>query len=124
MDSKPELSGILGGGRRTRLLFYGMTPPRQSMEAAARDRFVEVTRGRLETLDVDALILYDIDEEAERTPDERPFPFSPTMDPADFLTDHLSWWDRRRSCTGLSASTRRLSWTRGYDGRPTGSGRC
>ncbi|GAA2826176.1 methylenetetrahydrofolate reductase [Kribbella solani] len=94
MDSKPELSGILGGGRRTRLLFYGMTPPRQSMEAAARDRFVEVTRGRLETLDVDALILYDIDEEAERTPDERPFPFSPTMDPADFLTDHLSWWDR------------------------------
>jgi hypothetical protein len=64
------------------------------MDADALSRFIDVTKVRLQQLDIDALILYDIDEEAERTADERPFPFSPTMDPADFLTDHLTWWDR------------------------------
>jgi hypothetical protein len=35
---------------------------------------------------------YDIDDEAERTPAQRPFPFTPTLDPADFLADYLADW--------------------------------
>jgi hypothetical protein len=31
------------------------------------------------------LVLYDIDDESDRTPNERPFPFLPTMDPAEYL---------------------------------------
>ncbi|GAA1581356.1 MULTISPECIES: methylenetetrahydrofolate reductase [Kribbella] len=89
-----DLSTLLGSGRPTELLLYGMTPPRRSIAPDALERFTAVTRTRLEQLDIDALILYDIDDEAERIPEERPFPFSPTMDPADFLADHLSWWDR------------------------------
>ncbi|WP_329000231.1 methylenetetrahydrofolate reductase [Kribbella sp. NBC_00709] len=90
----PGLSTLLEDSRRTELLFYGMTPPRRSIEGEALARFDEVTRTRLQQLDIDALILYDIDDEAERVPDERPFPFSPTMDPVDFLAEHLAWWDR------------------------------
>ncbi|HZX08938.1 5,10-methylenetetrahydrofolate reductase [Kribbella sp.] len=92
--NRSDLSALLPGGRGTELLLYGMTPPRQSIAPDALERFTAVTRTRLEQLDIDALILYDIDDEAQRTPDERPFPFSPTMDPADFLADHLAWWDR------------------------------
>jgi hypothetical protein len=47
---------------------------------------------RLRGLDLDGLILYDIDDEAERNSAQRPFPFTPTLDPADFLADHLADW--------------------------------
>jgi hypothetical protein len=41
---------------------------------------------------VDGLILYDIDDETERNPAERPFPFMPTLDPADYLANHFGTW--------------------------------
>ena len=37
-------------------------------------------------------MLYDIADEAARNPTERPFPFMPTLDPADFLADNLTSW--------------------------------
>jgi hypothetical protein len=40
-------------------------------------------------LAIDGLVLYDIDDESDRNPDERPFPFLPTMDPADYLVRDL-----------------------------------
>jgi hypothetical protein len=40
-------------------------------------------------LAIDGLVLYDIDDESDRNPDERPFPFLPTMDPADYLARDL-----------------------------------
>ncbi|WP_433158029.1 methylenetetrahydrofolate reductase [Kribbella sp. CA-247076] len=91
---QPDLSTILRTGRRTELLFYGMTPPRLAIAEDALRRFLDVTKARLQQIDVDALILYDIDDEAERSDTERPFPFSPTMDPARFLAEHLTWWER------------------------------
>jgi hypothetical protein len=45
---------------------------------------------RLRPLDLDGLVLYDIDDESDRNSDERPFPFLPTMDPADYLERHLA----------------------------------
>ena len=39
------------------------------------------------------LILYDIDDESDRNPEERPFPFLPTMDPADYLSRYLNDWN-------------------------------
>jgi len=38
---------------------------------------------------VDGVVLYDIDDESDRNPEERPFPFLPTMDPADYLARDL-----------------------------------
>ncbi|SFC95287.1 hypothetical protein SAMN04487968_11622 [Nocardioides terrae] len=43
-------------------------------------------------LDLDGLVLYDIDDERSRNPVERPFPFSPTIDPSEYRTEHLEAW--------------------------------
>ncbi len=51
-----------------------------------------MTRKRLAPLDLDGLVLYDIDDESDRNPQERPFPFLPTIDPAIFLAEHLRDW--------------------------------
>lgn len=52
-----------------------------------------MTVKRLQALDLDGLVLYDIDDESDRNPEERPFPFLPTMDPAEYLTRHLNDWN-------------------------------
>lgn len=52
-----------------------------------------MTVERLQSLDLDGLVLYDIDDESDRNPAERPFPFLPTMDPAAYLARHLSDWN-------------------------------
>ena len=57
-----------------------------SQEAAEIGR---VTLERLRPLAIDGLVLYDIDDESDRNPNERPFPFLPTMDAADFLVGDL-----------------------------------
>lgn len=48
-----------------------------------------MTLERLQALDLDGLVLYDIDDESDRNPEERPFPFLPTMDPAEYHSRHL-----------------------------------
>lgn len=50
------------------------------------------TLRRLESVDPDGVVLYDVAEESDRNPDERPFPFLPTLDPADYLADYLRGW--------------------------------
>ena len=52
-----------------------------------------MTARRLRALELDGLVLYDIDDESDRNPDERPFPFLPTMDPAEYLSRHLDDWN-------------------------------
>ena len=51
-----------------------------------------MTLRRLQTVDLDGLVLYDIDDESDRNPTERPFPFLPTMDPGEYLSRHLGDW--------------------------------
>ena len=52
-----------------------------------------MTAKRLQGLELDGLVLYDIDDESDRNPEERPFPFLPTMDPAEYLSRHLDDWN-------------------------------
>jgi hypothetical protein len=73
-------------------LLFALTPPRLSSTPEKAQEIADVTFERLAPLDVDGLILYDIDDEADRNPEERPFPFLPTMDPADYLDRHLTTW--------------------------------
>lgn len=73
-------------------VLFAVTPPRQSTPA---DRLPEIARAtvqRLEHLDLDGLVLYDIDDESSRNPVERPFPFSPTVDPSEYRAEHLQAW--------------------------------
>ena len=66
-----------------------MTPPRLTTSPEEAAEIARVTLERLRSLAIDGLVLYDIDDESDRNPDERPFPFLPTMDPADYLARDL-----------------------------------
>ncbi|HEX6945348.1 MAG TPA: 5,10-methylenetetrahydrofolate reductase, partial [Casimicrobiaceae bacterium] len=74
-------------------LLFALTPPRHDTDRARAQEIAEATVARLRPIGLDGLILYDIDDESERNPAERPFPFMPTLDPADFLADHLGMWE-------------------------------
>ncbi|NNU26300.1 methylenetetrahydrofolate reductase [Isoptericola sediminis] len=75
-------------------LLFAITPPRRSTEPAEAQRIADRTCARLRGLDLDALVIYDIDDESDRTSAERPFPYLPTLDPGDFHARHLQAWDR------------------------------
>jgi 5,10-methylenetetrahydrofolate reductase len=73
-------------------LLFALTPPRSSSAGERAQEIADATLARLRPLNLDGLILYDIADEAARNPAERPFPFVPTLDPADFLADNLGEW--------------------------------
>jgi hypothetical protein len=73
-------------------LFYSLTPPRRETPADRADEIARTTLARLASLTLDALVLYDVDAEQDRTAEERPFPFVPMMDPSVFLDQHLRAW--------------------------------
>ena len=79
---------------RTRdgVLLYGLTPPRGTTTPEQADAVAEAALARLRSVQVDGLILYDVDAEADRSSAPRPFPFMPMMDPAAFLDRHLADW--------------------------------
>src|ERR671928_712929 len=74
------------------VLLYGLTPPRLATTAERAHEIARATLARLASVELDALILYDVDAEADRSPDPRPFLFMPMMDPATFLDRHLADW--------------------------------
>src|SRR3954447_17787359 len=86
-----DLRGRIVSGQGEFLLF-ALTPPRLSTTPEKAQEIADITCERLDPLGVDGLILYDIDDESDRNPEERPFPFLPTMDPADYLERHLTAW--------------------------------
>jgi hypothetical protein len=71
-------------------LLFAVTPPRLTTSPFEAAEIGRVTLERLRPLAIDGLVLYDIDDESDRNPDERPFPFLPTMDPADYLVRDLA----------------------------------
>lgn len=86
-----DLAARISSGHGDFLLF-AITPPRQSTPAERLPDIAQATIDRLDHLGLDGLILYDIDDESSRNPVERPFPFSPTVDPSEYRADHLRSW--------------------------------
>lgn len=108
-----DATGSTGG-----LLLFGMTPPRDSLAPDERQRVADATLARLLPLDLDGLILYDIADETDRTDEERPFPYLPTMDPAAFHADHLSAWTKPvvvYRCVGKYDATDLETWLLAQD---------
>src|SRR4029453_14570392 len=69
-------------------VLFAITPPRQSTPADRLPKIAGATVERLDHLDLDGLVLYGIDDERSRNPVERPFPFSPTVDPSEYRAGH------------------------------------
>lgn len=114
---RPTLRTLLSDAGSGALLF-GITPPRRSATAEEVRRIAHVTLERLAPLDVDGLVLYDIDDESDRNPDERPFPYVPTMDPAVFHAEYLTRWERPvviYRCVGKYPEAELGAWLTGAD---------
>ena len=73
-------------------MLFALTPPRLKTATDRVAEIAETTMERLLPLGLDGLILYDIDDESSRNPSERPFPFSPTLDPAEYFDKYLAAW--------------------------------
>ncbi|SHN46948.1 5,10-methylenetetrahydrofolate reductase [Cryptosporangium aurantiacum] len=100
------------------ILLLGLTPPRRSVSPDEAARIADVTLGRLDGLDLDGLVLYDIDDESDRNPEQRPFPYLPTMDPAVFHAEYLSAWERPvvvYRCVGKYPEAELTGWLRTVD---------
>ena len=87
VDLATRISSGQGG-----FVLFAITPPRRSTPADRLPDIAHATIERLNRVDLDGLVLYDIDDESSRNPVERPFPFSPTVDPSDYRTDHFQSW--------------------------------
>ena len=83
-----NLPGVIAA-RSGEFLLFAVTPPRLTTSPPESAEIARVTLERLAPLAIDGLVLYDIDDESDRNPEERPFPFLPTMDPADYLIGDL-----------------------------------
>jgi hypothetical protein len=79
--------------RESGIVLYGITPPKKGTPA---DKIAEIaTRQieRLQSVDIDGLILYDIQDEKSRTSQARPFPFIETLDAFTYSRDYLKELD-------------------------------
>jgi hypothetical protein len=70
-------------------LTYGLTPPKATTASERQREIAALQTARVNGLGVDALVLYDLQDESSRTALARPFPFIETIDPADYAGDHL-----------------------------------
>lgn len=75
--------------RKAGILTYGLTPPRAALPVDQLAAIAERQRATLQALPVDALILYDLQDESSREPSPRPFEFLPTVDPFAYARDYL-----------------------------------
>ncbi|MFD2148267.1 methylenetetrahydrofolate reductase [Mucilaginibacter antarcticus] len=71
------------------ILIYGITPPKSETSPERIGEIAEKTIARLIPLDIDALIVYDVQDESARTVEERPFPFLKALDPFEFAGKYL-----------------------------------
>ncbi|QHV98035.1 methylenetetrahydrofolate reductase [Spirosoma endbachense] len=72
------------------VLLYGITPPKAGTTPERIAEIAQKTMERLSTLDIDALVVYDVQDESARTTEKRPFPFLNALDPLVFAADYLS----------------------------------
>ena len=76
--------------RETGIVLYGLVPPRLGTEAAAMQDIAQRQIERLQGCTPDGLVLYDIQDEAERTAQERPFPYMATEDAQTYARQYLA----------------------------------
>lgn len=72
------------------MLLYGITPPKVGTTPERVAEIAQKTVERLVTLHIDALVVYDVQDESARTSEERPFPFLNALDPLAFASGYLS----------------------------------
>jgi hypothetical protein len=109
---------LLANAHNGGALLLGVVPPRLTTGPDRVREIADATLARLNSLDVDGLALYDIDDESDRNPAERPFPYLPTMDPATYHAEYLGAWGRPAviyRCVGKYTDTELRTWLQQAD---------
>ena len=75
------------------IVLYGMTPPKENTEMERVKEIASRHVDRIQSLDIDGVVLYDIQDESSRNHELRPFPFLPTFEPQKYSGDFLSKLD-------------------------------
>lgn len=75
--------------RESGVLLYGITPPKIQTTPERVTEIAAKTVNDLSSLDLDALIVYDVQDESARTDVERPFPFTTALDPFEYASQYL-----------------------------------
>jgi hypothetical protein len=75
--------------RQRGICLYGLAPPKRATAATELETIAAQQETRLASLGLDGLIVYELQDEAERTSEPRPFPFLPTVDPHAYAHQHL-----------------------------------
>lgn len=76
--------------RRPGICLYGLSPPKRSTTPDQLGQIAAQQVERLARLDIDGVIVYDIQDEAARNAEPRPFPFLPTISPERYAREHLA----------------------------------
>ena len=71
------------------LLLYGITPPKARTAPERVEEIAGKSLTILQSMDIDALVVYDVQDESARTSEERPFPFSNALDPFEYSRQYL-----------------------------------
>jgi hypothetical protein len=80
----------MGAIRPLRLrLTYALTPPNRTTSRERRREIAAAQTARMATLPIDALLLYDLQDESSRNGAPRPFPFTPKVDAQAYAFEEL-----------------------------------
>jgi len=75
--------------RQRGILLYGMTPPKANLTDEELSVIASTQVSRIKDLPIDGLVLYDIQDESDRTDMKRPFPFIKTLDSCQYAKNYL-----------------------------------
>ncbi|PWW02881.1 methylene-tetrahydrofolate reductase-like protein [Paenibacillus cellulosilyticus] len=99
--------------KKAGIITYGMTPPKESSSV---EKIAEISHKqveRLKNVDIDALILYDVQEESDRVEEERPFPYMAMLDPETYSEQYLQALDVPKiiyRCVGKYSEAELTNW--------------
>ena len=79
--------------RESGIILYGIVPPKKETAPERVEEIAKLQMERISNLPIDGLILYDIQDEASRTSEKRPFPFMETLDCFDYSRNQLKALD-------------------------------
>ena len=71
------------------IILYGITPPKVKHTEEEIKEIAKKHVDRISKLNVDGLVLYDIQDESDRTDEKRPFPFIKTINPCEYSKNYL-----------------------------------